>query len=49
MLPAIGVNIALKGATDIDLNTVQSILDGYREQSYFDPSNGYGQVVRTDA
>ena len=49
MLPAIGVNIALKGATDIDLNTVQSILDGYREQSCFDPSNGTGQVVRTDA
>ena len=49
MLSAIGVNIALKGATDTDLNTVQSILDGYREQSFFDLSNGYGQVVRTDA
>ncbi len=49
MMPAMGIDIALKGAKSEDIEIVHKIFDEYQGKTYFDPVNGPGRVIPVDS
>ncbi len=48
MMPAMGINLAFKGATEDDIRIAQDVFDGYQGKPYFDPIRGAGNAFIVD-
>ena len=49
MMPAMGVNYALKGATEADISLVRAVVEKCSKEHSFDDANGLGTVTVVDS